>query len=146
MSPLRAIRFSRAAAAVEFALLAPLLVALLVAIVDLGLALKEWMRVHYAAQAGAQFAGRYGWDAAGIAAAVELAGSNSEITANPQRICGCPGASGIVAVDCATPCADGAGPNDYAMISAQSVYTTILSYPGLANPLVLSAEALARIE
>src|ERR1051326_8663191 len=73
-------------AALEFALATPLLVALLVPVVDLGLAYSEQIRVEQAAEAGAQYAIFHPWSstsATAISKAVLAASTLSTITASP---------------------------------------------------------------
>jgi Flp pilus assembly pilin Flp len=57
-------------AAIEFGLFAPLLLIMLVYAVELGSGVFEAMQVQNAAEAGALYAAKYGWNAAGISAAV----------------------------------------------------------------------------
>ena len=70
-------------AAIEFALLSPLLVLLLIGLVEVGFASYEAMQAQNAAEAGALYAARHGWDSAGIQAAVVNATGSSDVTATP---------------------------------------------------------------
>lgn len=135
---------------IEFALVAPILALLIVGILDFGIGLWRQMQVATAAQAGAAYASTNGWNATatGIANAVTGATGLGSITATPAPAwaCGCPNAtSGIAWVACGSTCPDGSQSAHYVTIGAQAAYSTILPYPGLANPLTLSAASFARL-
>src|SRR5947209_5111210 len=59
-----------AIAAVEFAVIAPLLAGILVPVTDLGMCLYQKMQVQNSAQAGAQYASAHGWNSTSIQNAV----------------------------------------------------------------------------
>ncbi len=143
-----ALRCRKGASAVEFALVAPILVAMLVALGDLGTAVFERMEVASAAQAGAQLAATKGWDAASIENAVTSASGLATITATPAptQSCGCPSGGAITTVQCGSACPDGAPAGTYVTVNAQAQYSTIVSYPGLPNPLTLTGQAVMRIQ
>lgn len=134
-------------AAVEFALLAPVLVGILVAMIDLGIGITDKLEVESAAAAGVQYAVANGWNSAGIAAAVTGSGSLITIAATPapSESCGCPGSSGISAAGCGSVCPDGSTAGVYVTVGAQASYAPMLPYPGLANPTLLAAQAMVRI-
>jgi len=145
----------RGAAIVEFALILPFLILLMVGLFDLGFGAYQSMQVHAAAEAGAQYALRHTWDATAIAAAVTSATGTSAIAATPapSRVCGCPdgGTFTVVAawvVDHCVPsvtCASGSSPGVYASVSARLTYSPVLPYPGLPDPLTLTDQAYRRI-
>jgi Flp pilus assembly protein TadG len=58
------------AAAVEFALMAPFLLGLMVPLADVGAYIYDYMQIQLAAEAGAEYAARHGWDPTGIQNAV----------------------------------------------------------------------------
>jgi Flp pilus assembly protein TadG len=62
-------------AAIEFALIAPILAAMLVAMTDLGVAIYEKMQIRAAADAGVQYAVAKGWNSTAIQNAVTSATS-----------------------------------------------------------------------
>ncbi len=134
------------AAAVEFALGAPLLALMLVGIVEIGFATRRQMQVEDAAAAGALYASANGWDQAGIATAVTSAKSNAAISASPapSQFCGCPTAAGITTDVCGHTCADGAASRSYVLVSAQVTRISFLS-SALALPVTLTATATTRI-
>lgn len=135
-------------AAIEFGIIAPVLLIMLAGLVEIGFAVRESMMVQEAAEAGASYAAQNGWDSAGITNAVESATGNTAITAtpSPQTFCGCPGESGITTVLCTATCTGGHGPGHYVRVDASIPHATILSYLGLPIPATLSAHAVVRIE
>lgn len=145
---LAAARDKTGSAAVEFALIAPLLAGALVGMVDLGIGLYEKMEVANAAQAGAQYAVAKGYNSSAIETAVTSASSLSAISATPApaESCGCSNGTSLVAASCGSTCASGAVAGTYVTVSAQAQYSTIFSYPGLASPMTLSAQAVVRIQ
>lgn len=138
----------RGSVAVEFALVAPLLLTLLAAVVDLGYAAYQSMQVQAAAEAGARYAGRFGWDPAAISAAVVNATGAEDIAANPSpaQFCGCAEEDGLVHIACDATCPGGATPARYAQVSAELEHATVLPYPGLPDPLTLRAYAIVRLQ
>jgi Flp pilus assembly protein TadG len=145
---LAALRHKSGNAAIEFALIAPVLASVLVAMTDLGIALYESMEVNNAAQAGAQYAITKGWNSTAIQNAVTSASSLSGISASPApaQSCGCASGTSVTAATCGATCAGGATAGTYVTVSAQAQYATLFSYPGLANPMTLSAQSTVRIE
>src|ERR1700693_457800 len=83
----------RGGAIIEFALIMPFLVVLLVGLCDLGFAVYDSMQVQAAPEAGGQYAMRHAWDATAVAAAVTGATGAGAISATPapSKVCGCPG-------------------------------------------------------
>jgi Flp pilus assembly protein TadG len=145
---LAALRRNSGNAAIEFVLIAPLLISALVAVTDLGIALYERMEIRNAAQAGAQYAIAKGWDSGAIENAVAGASTLSGISATPAptQSCGCVSGTAIVAAACGSLCPGGVAAGTYVTVNAQAQYATLFSYPGLANPLTLSAQSMVRIQ
>jgi Flp pilus assembly protein TadG len=145
----------RGAAIVEFALILPFLILLMMGLFDLGFGAYQSMQVHAAAEAGAQYALRHNWDATAIATAVTSATGTGGIVATPAptQVCGCPDGGTFVVVatwvvDHCVPsftCASGSSPGVYASVSAQVSYSPVLPYPGLPDPLTLTGQAYRRI-
>jgi len=135
-------------AAIEFALIAPVLLILLAGLVEIGFAVREAMMVQEAAEAGASYAVQSGWDSTGILNAVTTATGASNIDASPapQLFCGCPSESGVTHVLCTATCTDGGGPGQYVRVDASIPHATILSYLGLPIPSTLTAHAVVRIQ
>jgi Flp pilus assembly protein TadG len=141
------VRGVRASAAMEFAVGVPLLAALLVPLIDMGMGFYQTMQVQDAAQAGAQYALAHGWNSAAIQNAVLGATTLSSISAAPPptQSCGCPAGMSITPAPCGSTCTDGQPVSIYVTASAQSVYTPLVPYPALGSVVTLSAQATARI-
>jgi uncharacterized membrane protein len=139
-------------AAIEFALLAPLLLILLTGIVEIGMAVFQDIQVQAAAEAGALYAAKYGSnDLTAIALAVTNATGTSGITAAPapQVFCGCPTASGITSqgADCSTVCPDAKPPGKYVTISATITRTELLTpYISLGLPATFTGSSVVRVQ
>jgi Flp pilus assembly protein TadG len=136
------------AAAIEFGVVAAILMLMSVALTDVGMGFYRKMQVQNAAQAGARYAMRYGFLSSLIQNAVTAATPNGDIAATPAptQFCGCPTASGIAVSDCTSTCTDGGAAGSYVSVSAQTSYSTILSYPGLPKTFNLTAQATARVQ
>jgi len=134
-------------AAIEFGLSVPFLLVILMGVVELGYAMYESMQVYNSVEAGALYAAKNGYDAAGIAAAVTNASGTQGITATPAPVqfCGCPDATGIVETACNATCNDGNPPGQYVRISAALPHKTILPYPSLQLPTTLTAQSVVRL-
>lgn len=143
-SPL--LRNSSGAAAVEFALLAPTLVAILLPMVDLGVGAYEKMRVQDAAEAGAQYALKHGFSTTAITSAAQNATSlGNSVQVTPTEACDCISNATISSATCGSACGDGSTAGTYVTVATQSSYTMILSYPTLANPMTITGSAVVRI-
>ena len=143
------LRSARGNAAVEFAIIAPLLAAMLVAVVQLGLAIMAQLSVQEAVLSGANKASHYGWDSAAITTAItasdpEIATADISVT----RFCGCPegstittkaqcdqdlAAPGTCPTTCSAICSDGIVTRKYAKIQASKarpgVFTKTFGLP-----------------
>jgi Flp pilus assembly protein TadG len=137
----------RGTAALEFALFAPMLLILLVGVIELGDGVFESMQVQDAAEAGAVYVSKHGWNAAGVSAAVVNATGLSGITASPapSTFCGCSTAAGITAKTCATTCTDGTTAANYVKINSTLAHESILTLPWLVMPTTLTGQAIVRV-
>ena len=131
-------------AAVELALIAPLLTLMMVAVTDIGLGVYRKMQVEDAAQVGAQYAVKNGYDANAISNAVISTTNFLAITASPApvKFCGCATGSGVSSTTCGTTCPGGALAGTYTTVSAQATYQTILN-PATYN---FSSQATVRLQ
>jgi Flp pilus assembly protein TadG len=118
----------RGIAAVEFGLIAALLLVLGLAGIDGGLALWTQTAVDRAAQAGADYADIQGSsDTSGISSAA--AGATSlTVTPNVSTYCGCASATGLVVQACSTTCSGGATIGTYVSVTVSKNFTPILSW------------------
>ena len=135
-------------AALEFAAVGGFLCLLLLGSIDFGMSYWQKMQVGNAARAGGQYAIVNGWNQSGITAAATSATGLSSITATPAptQTCGCPSVSaGITTATCGSNCTGGGTAGAYVTVNAQAFYSTAFTYPGIANPLTLTASVTVRI-
>src|SRR5262249_8459253 len=134
--------------AIEFSIIAPVLIAATICTVDLGMVSYRKLQVQDAAQAGAQYAAVHGFNASSISNAISGATSYSGISASPAptQFCGCASATGIRILGCGSQCPGNIAAGTYVTASAQSTYTPIIPYPMIANSFALSAQSTVRIQ
>jgi Flp pilus assembly protein TadG len=135
-------------AALELALLAPLLASLATGGWDFGNALLQQERLASAARAGAQYAVASMTNSTNYAGMIQAARNDAGDTANAlqvtaQKVCTCP-AGGAVSCSGGT-CAGNAAPYSYAQVIVSEPYTLMVSYPGIGSSLQLSGKALLRL-
>jgi Flp pilus assembly protein TadG len=133
------------AAAVEFALLAPLLALMLAGLIDVSRLVEATLQVRAAAQAGAAYARAHGWDATAIAAAVTAATPlAASATPAPQTTTACVAGGAIIAT-AGTTCASGAKPGQFITVSASAPFKALVPGPHrLALPAQVTAQAVVR--
>jgi len=138
----------RGIAAVEFALIAPFLITVVVGLVDLGVGLHHAMQVDAAAQAGLQYALVKGYDPAAISAQIAATSQSFPIEASPspQRYCGCPGEAGIAAASCGVFCGDGSTAGTYVSVSASATYVPPIAFPLVPASYALQSNAVVRVQ
>jgi Flp pilus assembly protein TadG len=119
---------SSGGAAVELAIIAPLLILMMISTVDLGMGFYRKMQVGEAAQAGAQYAMLNGFNSSKISTAITSATSFLGIAASPapSQSCGCAASTGVTAASCGSQCPDTTVAGTYVTASAQATYNTIL--------------------
>jgi Flp pilus assembly protein TadG len=139
-------------AAIEFGLLAPLLIIMLTGIVELGLGTYQAMQVQVAAEAGALYASLHGsGNLTAISSAVTSATNTSGITASPAPVvfCGCPTTTGITSQgsNCSTACANGNTPGTYVTVSATITRWELLTpYISLGLPTTFTGSSTVRVQ
>lgn len=141
----RLLRCRSGVGAVEFAVMLPVLVLLMVAVGDFGLAVNDKMRLTSAARAGAQAAVSAAGDPAAVAQAVRQASAlaAAELTIASQKSCAC--LSGA-AVACDGSCADGNGVRDFVSVSVSKTWTPVLASPLLDASIPLTATVVLRVK
>jgi len=142
-------RQRRGNAAIELSILSPPLILLLVGAADYGAATYRQMQVQHAAQAGAEYAMKYGFASTAIATAVTSATALTGVTATPApaQSCGCASGATITTATCGSTCAaTGLAAGTYVTVSAQGSYTTIVPYPGIPSTFALSGSSTVRIK
>lgn len=139
---------SRGVAAIEFAMIVPVLLFMMVGVTDLGMGLYADMQVQNAAQAGAQYAIAHGYTASSISTAVTSATSFSGITvsAGPTKFCGCPSSTGVTTATCSSTCDNGTSAGTYVTVSASGTYTTLLPYPLIPTTYTFVHPSTVRIQ
>ena len=112
----------RGSSAIEFALLAPVLIVALLGTVDVGRALTEQMALGSLLRTGAQSA-MAGGDVSKINQVLHAAKDDS-ISLDVARVCACPENAGT-AVDCSTTCAGPASTAIYYHVNAAKTFSGI---------------------
>ena len=136
------------ATAVEFAIIAPVLVLMAICTIDAGIGFYRYLQVESAAGAGARYAAVNGFSASTITNAITNATSYTGITASPapSTFCGCPSTSGISTVSCGSTCTGGFTAGTYVTAGAQATYTPIMSYPLMPSSFTFSSQSTLRIQ
>lgn len=134
------------ASGVEFALLLPTLVLLLMGVFDYGSLAYQTMQVSAAAHAGAGYALHNGWNASAIQSAVTSATPLTIVaTPAPQLATACITNGAMVATNAAS-CTGGATPGTYVVVNAQAAFTPMVAWNGLLMPMTITAQATVRIQ
>jgi Flp pilus assembly protein TadG len=149
-------RDRRGVSAVEFALAAPVFLAALSPVIDLGLAFSQQIRVNQAVEAGAQYAAVNQYNSGTWATNVSNAVTNATtLSVSPNvgsETCGCPNATNTAISNVGTPpctqtcTTDGTTAGYYVTISAQATYTSVMPYSILGTSATLSSQAIVRIQ
>jgi Flp pilus assembly protein TadG len=131
-------------AAIELAVVSPLLLLLLIGVVDYGRAFYTSITVSNAARAGAEYGAQgpiQSGDIAGMKAFAQGDGQEAgTLTVNARRYCECGGA----AAPCSTVCTGGAAPDVFIEVTATKSLSMLLPYPGLPSTLAIARTATFR--
>jgi Flp pilus assembly protein TadG len=142
----RLARDERGAAALEFALLTPVLVLLVGGVVDCSRLIAQTLQVAAAAQAGADYAQRRGWDLQGVTTAVSAATPIAAAASPaPTLLTACVSGGDIVSTTAAA-CSGGDAPGRFVTVSARAPFSPL--FPGVGElvlPQTVSAQATVRI-
>ncbi|WP_374471228.1 TadE/TadG family type IV pilus assembly protein [Phenylobacterium sp.] len=138
---------TRGAAAVEFALVLPVLLLLLAGLVDLSRLIALQLEVRAAAQAGADYAQRLGWNEAGVTAAVTDATAQAVLaTPAPTLTVACVSAGALVPAT-TSACAAGGKPGRFVTVGAAAAFAPVFPGPHrLALPAQVVSRAQVRVE
>lgn len=134
------------AMAIEFAIVGVILVMLLICGFDIGMAFYSYMQVQASAEAGAQYAAVHGYNTSAINTAAISATSTSGISATSSEFCGCASSTGVSSAVCATTCSDGSAAGVYVSVTANRVYSTLLSYPIISSTYRQASTSTVRIQ
>jgi len=147
LNPLRAkLASNMGTAAIEFAIVAPMIAAALIATVETGFTIHATIQAQEAASAGALFASQNGWNAAGIAGAVTAAVDEPGVNASPapREFWGCPETGGVASANEGAICPDGSEARPYAEVGASLARRSILP-SNLGLPAVVTARSTVRL-
>jgi Flp pilus assembly protein TadG len=156
---------NRAVAMIEFAVVMPILVLLLLPLFDLGMGFYTKTQVMTAAESGAQYAFVHGWSGTSstsqtsILSAVSSATGLSGVQASPAPVlaCGCADGTNITysspggsfspsSCSALAACASTQKPGAYVTISAQASYRPLFTYLIFSGSTTLSATSTVRIQ
>jgi Flp pilus assembly protein TadG len=140
-------RFIRGQSAVELAFAVPVLVLLLVIGSDYGRIFYASIGVNSAARAGAQYGSQTvitAADSTGMVSAAKTDGSNLlNLTATASQ-CTCATSTTVAA--CPTNYCTNAPQGTFVEVDTQSVFHTILNYPGIPTSTTLSGKAIMQVQ
>jgi len=140
-------------AAIELAMVAPLLVTGVLGAGAVGFTIFRQTQVSFAAQAGADFALAHGFNATKVSNAIINATTYTAITAGPaapSQFCGCPTATGVTVASgvppCTAVCSGGFTAGTYVTASSQAQFSPIIPNPWQTSTVTLAAQATVRIK
>jgi len=130
-------------AAIEFALIVPMLALILVGVLDYGLYTIEHMKVQSLSRQAAEYVVQGGQEADVETTVVdtrdfftETAPNRTSVTFAGHTCCEC--ADGIIAVTCSSSCPGNDYLRSYYAVTITAVYTPFLPYPGIADGVTLT--------
>ncbi len=131
-------------AATEFALVAPIVLTLVVALADFGLGVHSAIELNSAARVGAQYGQQNPTDTAGISAAANasISSKSQTISVSSSRFCECPDGSAIA---CDGVCPTGAS-RVYVRVTVSDNYVPLIPYPYVPTSLNLNGTAIMRVQ
>jgi Flp pilus assembly protein TadG len=138
----RLLRQTNGGPGLEFGIVFPILLILVLAIVDYGAAIFQFMAVSNAAQVGANYAVLIGYNPTTIQAKVNAATGIATNNIYVTELCGCPTGAAITKIDSTcTPalprCAGNQPPGAYVTVTIKQPYSPVA--PGISSPLTASS-------
>ena len=134
------------AAAVEFALISPIVAIVILGVADFGFLTLKSTQVSSATRAGIQFVMTDPEDYAANISSVVTNSTNLDadnMTVTTSEGCRCLGSS--TSVDCDTDTCSGNAPPKYVTITTTYSHDMIMGYPGVDNPFTVTKTAVIRI-
>ncbi|MGH6822799.1 MAG: TadE/TadG family type IV pilus assembly protein [Methylocella sp.] len=139
-------------AAIELAMVSPLLVTGVVGAGELGITILRQTQVQFAAEAGIEYARANGANPqnppdptylSNISKAVVNATSYTAITATPgpSQSCGCAAAAGVLPAACGSTCSDGSTAGFWVTVSAQAQFSPVIPNPWQTSTVTLAVPA-----
>jgi Flp pilus assembly protein TadG len=130
--------------AVEFALIAPVAMLMLVGIAEYGTAVYDRLQLSSALRAGIQYATVAGVSTDAVEQVVTdaLTSDPAAVTVTAQKVCECPDGTETA---CDQTCSDGTR-RTFMRIDAVRQREALFSYPGISAPTTLVAHAFVRTE
>jgi Flp pilus assembly protein TadG len=134
-------------AAIEFGLLVPLLVTLLLGCAEIGFFIQQTMVVNSAVEAGVAVASKRGFDAKEITNAIlsNAATLDLKATPAPSLFCGCAVKSAIAQTPCDAKCAGNLVPGHYVKVGAELKPQSIMPSAILPLPTTITAQSTIRL-
>ncbi len=129
--------------AVEIALGAPIVLALLAGMIDYGRAVIDDTRLTAAVRAGLEYAQAQSGDTDGIVATVRNAAGDPGLSVTTASVCECVSGSGAA---CGSTCDDGNTPGTFVVVSAQQPFTPYFAGMTVVIESPLSAQGTIRIK
>lgn len=150
--PLRALRRADSGQAIaELAIVAPLMILLVVAAIDIGRYMFQGIEVGNAARAGVQYGAQNATtaiNATGMANAAQAdAHDIGTLSVTASNYCTCDGAPGTTYDGCTgmPACPTGDHVDLYVKVIASETFTPVIAYPGIPNPVTISRTATQQV-
>lgn len=132
------------ASAVEFALVSPLLILMMIGVVDMGVFAMERMRIQNTAYAAASYVAQVGDDTnVQVIADEAYEGDFNNIVLSSEFECEC--ADGV-AQACPSACGDGDYQRRFVNITASGTFDSFFPYPGLPDSVALERSVRMRVD
>ncbi|MGE0734935.1 MAG: TadE/TadG family type IV pilus assembly protein [Alphaproteobacteria bacterium] len=138
-------RNDQGVAAVELALLSPVILVLLAFLFDFGMGMLNHMQLSSAARAGAQYALLVAPDTTGVQQAVDGAAGLKDPPLNitVEQFCECTDGTTIT---CGTTCSNNITYMLFVRVTATQSYSPMFPMPGLPETMTLTGKATVRIQ
>lgn len=141
------LRSEDGAAVAEFVMVLPIFLVLVSGLYDGARLINESLQVHAAAQAGAAYVRKNGWDAAGVTQAVTAA-TPLAVSADPapSLSLGCVRGEAIVSPNADGSCPGGGAAGGFVYVSAQAPFTPKAPWPQAVWPAMVTARNVVRVQ